>query len=156
MKKLKCRKKRLLTLLEVLIAMLIITLALPILVSSFVFTYSQQSRFLDEVALDTIANSAFVSLFEDLSKGQISYKNLEVEQEFPVSVPGNWEGTYAFKKLQPDKPPKEGTTYFVELWEVTFNFTHPRQKKTHTFKYNLIAVRDLTPTEAPKTGEAPK
>lgn len=154
MKSLKIRKKRHLTLLEVLIALLLVIMVLPVLVSSFLATYTQQEKFTDEIFLNRLANNAFVSVFEDMSKNRISYQDLESEREFSLNSgqfladKRNWEGSYSFKKLRPDKPPKN-TAYFVELWQLHFTFSQDNKKKANTFDYDFIVVRDLATVPVP-------
>lgn len=142
-----------------LIALLIVSMALPILISSFVFTYSEQEKFLDEVILDRLANTVFVSLFEDLLANRISYKDLEAERETALSEAQmglgskNFEGTFSFKKLKPEKPDKS-SNYFVELWRANLNFKRKKSEKVRPFSFDFLVIRDLTAQNAPKESNA--
>lgn len=141
-------KKRHLTLLEVLIALLLVMVTLPILISSFVFTTVEQQKMIAGMSINRVANHAFAVIFEDLAVHRITYNVLESDREFPLEekhlgdTSGRWSGTYRFKKLKPDKPKQKN--YYVELWEVLFDFSQANSKEKKHFAYHFIVIRDLT------------
>lgn len=151
----KRKTRREVTLLEVLIALLIVAAALPILVSSSVFIYGEHERFLEEVVIDRIANNAFAAIFEELSANRLSYRDLENERELPLNEThlkvedSGYKGTFVFKRLKPEKPDKN-SFYFVELWRATLKFSRKGSEKAHIFSYDFIVIRDLTAFEGQK------
>lgn len=152
-------RKRHLTLLEVLISLLLLTAVLPILVSTYMFTYAQQEKYLNEVSIDRMSNSVFVALFDDIFNNRIPYRDLESGRDvslnpkyLPEDLKG-WQGTYSFKMMAPKTKKAEGN-YFVELWRVTFQFSYHDEKNKREFPYDFVVIRDLsTPEPLPKGNE---
>lgn len=155
-------RKRHLTLLEVLISLLLLTAVLPILVSTYMFTYAQQEKFLNEVSIDRMANSVFVALYEDIFNNRIPYRDLESGRDVSLNskyLPEDfkdWKGTYTFTMMAPSKK-KTDTNYFVELWRVTFKFSYRDKVIDREFPYDFVVIRDLSaPEPLPKGSEGGK
>lgn len=142
------KKNRHLTLLEVLIALLLIMMTLPILISSFAFTTIEQQKMINSMSVNRVANNAFALIYEELATHKITYPMLEADREYPLDAnhlkdpSGIWSGNYKFHKLKPDKP--KTTKYHVELWEVLFDFDQAGSKEKKHFAYDFIVIRDLT------------
>lgn len=115
--------KRHFSLLEVLIALLLITAALPLLLSPFVYASVDQMETVKKMNLEKMAFSQLTTTLANLQMGIIPLSNLETNQEYPFN-----EGSYRFKKL------KSGENF--ELWQITFTF-----KEGKPFAFNFIVKR---------------
>ncbi|KAF3363254.1 hypothetical protein PHSC3_000144 [Chlamydiales bacterium STE3] len=147
LKIMKKSRRECFTLLEVLIALLLVLMCLPILISSFVFINIEQQKMLNQMGLSQVANNAFAVVLEEMVTNKISYNFLEGDRTFPLE-PRHFEsdkplnGSFFFKKLDPEKPNKEN--YKVELWQVTIELEPPYEKKAFSFAYKFIVIRDFS------------
>ncbi|MGK5594428.1 MAG: hypothetical protein ACSNEK_03610 [Parachlamydiaceae bacterium] len=129
------------------IAILLISMALPVLISSFAFIGREQQKMIQSMGMHQVANHAFSVVYEDLAMHKISYSFLEGSRQYPLEPrhlgdSSLWKGVFSFKKLKPDKT-KEAS-YHTELWEVDFEFESSLNKEKAKFAYEFIVIRDLT------------
>lgn len=138
------------TLLEVLIAMLLISITLPVLITPFFYASVDQRETMEKIRLEKAAQFSITLLLVDLQTKQISPKDLEIDRAYPIK--SEWvkgigfseplAGTYTFKKLRPTRNLQEQG---AELWQVNFALRLPSQKEPTAFKYQFI----LLPIETP-------
>lgn len=141
------------TLLEVLIAFFLISIAILPLVYTQTFTYQQHKRFIREIDLDRIANLIFVDILERLHKKEnISWQDLQsgrvipIEQEFP-HVSGNYYFLTHHAKANEDQ------TYVVVDYTLKINLQIPDSEKIYSFDFDLLATWNATEVQPPSQDE---
>lgn len=144
-------RKREFTLLEVLIAILLVTFALPLLTAPFLYTARNYEADLDDAYLEKAAGFALVGLLGDLHKGRkllgsfdagLSHPGMEewFSEAFPS--PSGLTVTYTLRKLKPSQKSEEEKTQNVELWEVSFLLKKGSKLPPTKFDFKFIAVRE--------------
>lgn len=140
-------QRRAFTLLEVLIALALVALALPLLIAPFLYTARDFQENVEKLKMERVAQWALTSLLADLHQKKIATSMLEGNQTYPIPSPWFQEvgieagGTYIFTKKQPERAPEAGENN-IELWEVMFAFPLESQKKEATFSYLFIVIRE--------------
>jgi hypothetical protein len=155
-------RKHFQSLLEVLIAFVLIVLCILPLVYPHVAMYQSQMRFIREIELDHVVNLLYAKVLEKLYMNSISWNSLE-QQVFPIDTallneiqfdrPLHYIGSYNFFEAKPRfKPKKKGAPLSIYLYHLTFNFLPKefekspeeiKKKKTIKYQYDVFIVRDL-------------
>lgn len=143
------RSKRHFSLLEVLIALLLITASLPLLLTPFIYATTDQMETVQKLRKEKTALYYLVTVLGELHSGAIPLSQLDGEQPYPFKP--EWKempvpGTYKFKKIR-DKPISEGQS--VELWQTTLEIADS------SFTYEFVVKRGKAEQEVPKPQEAP-
>jgi type II secretory pathway pseudopilin PulG len=153
--------KRCFSLLEVLIAFLLISLSLPLLMAPFIYASVDQKEMVDKMRAQTAAQFALTSFLIDLQQGKIPITQIVDESEFPMKeewfkeMGGQISGNYTLKRLKPARDhtkDDEDENVVMELWKVGFTFTSLTVKRTPYFPFLFVIVRGEAPVE--KHGEA--
>lgn len=140
-------KKRYFTLLEVLIAIMLITASLPLLLSVYVYATIDQKEALIKIKQERAAFHYLTIILTELQTGAISLNQLDSEQEYPLKTTSSEyaaTGSYRFSKLRPQKD-QEGEQ--VELWQMKLKFEDKHNEITTQFPFEFI-VRRNKPVEA--------
>lgn len=135
-------KKRHFSLLEVLIAIMLITASLPLLLTPFVYASVDQMETIQKLKQEQAAQYIITTLLGDLQTGTIPLNQLDQGSDYPFRSEWNTKedkylGSYKFNKLKGDN--EEG----VELWQVSLSLEDPAKKtvaKT-VFSYEFIVKR---------------
>lgn len=142
-------KPRHFSLLEVLIAMAIIALALPLLMSPFIYTTVDSQEALEKADVEAAANLSIASFLADLHLNKIPVSIVESNQE--MSAPQEWyqgrfpqgrvQATYRFRLLK-NHEGKEGEK-IIQLWQIVFSLKLHSQKKSSEFEYDFIVIKEM-------------
>lgn len=143
--------KRCFSLLEVLVAFLLISLSLPLLMAPFIYASVDQKEMVDKMRAQTAAQFAITSFLIDLQQGKIAISQVVDKSEFPLKeewfkeMGGQITGFYTLNKLKPSKNniKEEGEQEQVEmeLWEVGFTFTSLTLKRIPYFPFKFAVIR---------------
>lgn len=125
-------QKRGFSLLEVLIALLIISVALPILMSPFVYASIDQREAIKKMQQEKMVFNQLTTVLANMQMGLIPLNLLESNQEYPLN--DALGGSYHFKKL------KSGEQ--IELWQLVFTF-----KEGNPFTFNFIVKKHANTQE---------
>jgi len=132
-------RRKHLTLLEVMIAFLLIILCVIPLVTPHLMMYREQKRLLLQVNLDHLANRLYAEIYQDLQQGEIPWEVLENEESVPLDrlarrinriLPE--ESRYQFKLIKP-KNRKEGPLQKY-LYQLTLSFSWDEQNAQYTYQ----------------------
>jgi hypothetical protein len=135
--------------LEVLIALALIALALPLLISPFVYMATDLREEIQTSQLERIANLSLSSLLVGFHTKKIPLTVLESDQSYPV--PFEWYKDMGFKEdeiianyrfAKKNENKEEGDKEKHELWEVTFAFQLLGQKNPVEFKHLFLVERE--------------
>lgn len=119
------KSRRPFTLLEVLIAILLILSTLPLLLTPFVYASADQMETIEKIKQQKAALYLVTMLFTDLHTGAIPLTQIDQEVEYPFKNEWKIEGTYQFKKIKSSK--NEQDEAWIELWQVIFVFKNQKQ-----------------------------
>jgi type II secretory pathway pseudopilin PulG len=141
--------KRNFSLLEVLIAFLLISLSLPLLMAPFIYASVDQKEMVDKMRAQSAAQYALTSFLIDLQQGKIPITQIVDKSEFPLKdewfkeMGGQISGIYTLKKIKPSrsKAKEDEEAVEIELWEVDFTFPTLIKKKTSYFPFQFVIVR---------------
>lgn len=141
--------KRHFSLLEVLVAFMLISLSLPLLIAPFMYASVDQKERVDKMRAETAAQFAITSFLIDLQQQKISFSQVSDNNQMPLpkewfdAMGGNIEGFLSLSKLKPvrAKESEDPSTVEVELWEVAFTFTSLSLKKLPYFSFKFTVVR---------------
>lgn len=161
-------------LLEVMIAIALVTLCLLPLITPHLAMFKEQSKFNTAMQLDHVVHLLYVDMLEQMYLGKISWK--QVQEKRPVPIDDNtwsrigqtskfpFEGHYLFGEIKH----KEGkdTEWGVYLLTLTFVLSPKNAKEEHSpqwvFPYQLCAAKHTIkaqeteqPEEAPPAEKAP-
>lgn len=159
---LKSKSKRPFTLLEVLIAFLIIVLCVIPLISPHVTIYKDQLAFIERIELDHAVNELYGNIIEQLHRQQIPWETLTSDAKVHIDknslvtsggMPLSYEGYYKFS-ITKKKPDKEEKPFTVYLFKLTFNLksTLKSKSKDITYVYDIFLPRQLS-GETPEPDE---
>jgi type II secretory pathway pseudopilin PulG len=138
---LKFSQKRHFSLLEVMIALLLITASLPLLLTTFVYAAVDQSETVKKMQQEKSAFYFLTTILTDLHTGVIPLSQLDARDHFPITDKETQAtGTYKFDKI------KKGDQ---ELWQVMIEINQAK------FPFEFIVLRN-TPLDAPPEGETPE
>jgi hypothetical protein len=154
------KKKHPLLLLEVLVAIALVSLiAVPLLYPQM-YLLKAQNRFVEKLELDRMISLLFAKLIVDLYENKIPFSQIESSMPQPIDskmiqdagykgreLP--FTGTYRFEKvINKPNPPKDFTVY---LYELIFTFTskdkEDEKQEPLTITYQVVLARKLK-TEA--------
>lgn len=155
-------KKRYITLLEVLIAFVLIVLCILPLIYPHVAIYKSQNRLVKQIELDHAVNLLYAKILEKLYLNSIRWGDIE-SRVFSIDEPMlkeagfnhslHYIGSYNFFEEKPlFKPKKKGAPLSVHLLTLTFNFLPKeyenatdeiKKDKTLKYKYEVFVARDL-------------
>lgn len=156
----KILSERRFSLLEVLIALMLITASLPLLLTPFIYATADQMETVQKLRLEKTSLYYLVTILEELHTGGIPLSQLEGDSEYPFK--GEWKredlkdlpitGTYKFKYIR-KKTETEGQR--VELWQTTIEIKDGTAKtpSTSSFTYEFVIKRSK-PEQVPKESEA--
>ena len=140
------KKKRQFSLLEVLIAFLLISFSLPLLIAPFLYSAVDQKETLEKLKIEAAAHTSLTSFLVDLHTGKIP--QIEPAEQIPLRAEwlndGQISGSYALKKLKPSRDEaldEKSESVIIELWEATFSLKSPSQKIPIPFSYHFVVVR---------------
>lgn len=161
-------RKRHQSLLEVLIAFVLITLCVIPLIYPHIAIYKDQIKFTHKLELDHAVNLMYGKIIEKLYLNTISWNEL-THATFPVdegflteiryNKPFFYQGSYTFSEKPPTFKPKDPTSpYFLYLYKLTFRFipvelakTPEKIKESDILKYHytIFVVKDLRGIHTP-------
>lgn len=149
------------SLLEVLIALMLITASLPLLLTPFIYATTDQMETVQKLRKEKTALYYLVTVLSELHTGGIPLNQLDGDQEYPFKPEWKAEenappvvGTYKFKKIR-DKPIAEGQS--VELWQTTIEIKDGTNNNpsSSSFAYEFVVRKGKASQEAPKSQEEP-
>lgn len=157
-KKFKLRK-RMMLLLEAMIAFALVVLCALPLISPHVGMLKAQRKFVRKVDLDHAVNLLYASVLEQLYVNSLGWNEI-FQASFPISKeelqPLGYEGSYNFNEVPPRfKPRDPNAPYALYLVTLTFNFLpvelsqapdDVKQKNTLKYRYEVFVVRDRRAT----------
>lgn len=153
-------QRRRFTLIEVLIALLLVTMAMVPLMAPHLRIFQEESRFLDQLRLDRAASLLYAELVEKLYRQELPWQAMESSESFEIEPmklqqlsghPLPFRGSYRFV-VQKHKP-KEKDLFMVYLYRLLFTFSPVGKGKGEIcYSYDLFVVRDLRDS---KKDEAP-
>lgn len=138
--------KRCFSLLEVLIAFVLISLSLPVLMAPFIYAAVDQKEMVEKMRAETAAQYAITSFLTELQLGTIPPSQIVDKGEFPLKdewfreMGGKISGDYHLSKLKAQQNNEEEDVE-IELWEVGFTFTSVSLKKLPYFPFKFTIVR---------------
>lgn len=99
---LKSLKKRYVSLLEVLIAFMIVAMCIFPLLYPHVAMFKDQAQFVNQIRLDHTINQIYADVYQKLEENQIPWGSIEQSQTFPVDLSKTtpslpYKGHYQFK-----------------------------------------------------------
>lgn len=159
-------KRRHITLLEVLIALFIISMcAVPLLAPHFRM-FIHQRRFVDKIELDRAVSLFYGQIVEKLHQNQISWRELTGGQVFLLSkeqikeligksLP--FEGSYRFTVDKYKEAEKGGFSVYLIKLVMTF-ISESTKEKPLVYSYNILVARQLdgAPSEEDEEEEKEK
>jgi hypothetical protein len=163
----KLHPKRPFLLLEVLIAIFLISLCLLPLLAPYGLIFRDQRRFSDKIYLDYATSQLYAGILEKLYLNTIPWEQLKstapvpidstlLEQTIGHAIP--WKGSYAFTKHT--QKPKEGdkdynggnAPFSAHLFKLDFTFTPQSnaniKDKKMEYTYDIFIARQLPGAEA--------
>lgn len=154
--------KRYMILLEILIALALVTLCILPLLTPHVAMIKQQKKFISEMKLDHLVHLLYVDMLEQMQQNKISWTLINDQNPIPIdeamwqrigeSPPPNLKGSYRFGEVK--KKENETTQWGAHLLSLTFTF-EPTSGPTNKagkdmrkiFPYTVYALRHaITPT----------
>lgn len=148
------------SLLEVLIALMLITASLPLLLTPFIYATTDQIETVQKLRKEKTVLYYLVTILGELHTGAIPLNQLDGEQEYPFKPEwkgDDWKdlpitGSYKFKKIR-DKSISEGQT--VELWQITIEIKEGigKNASSSNFTYEFVVSKGKSELEAPKKEE---
>lgn len=140
--------KRNFSLLEVLIAFLIISISIPMLMAPFVYASVDQKERVEKMRAELAAQFALTAFLVELQQGTIPISQIVDKSEFPMKeewfreLGGKISGVYTLRKLNPVHQSKdEEEEVEIELWEAGFLFNSLSLKKPSYFPFKFTIVR---------------
>lgn len=138
------------TLLEVLIALLLISAALPLLIAPFFYASFDRQEALEKIRLEKAAQFAITQLLIDLHTKKIPPQEVEAGRSYPVheewfealEYKSQISGAYQFEKKW---PLTEQSQQGPELWQVRIDLKMATQKNPLPFVYEFILIPSQTP-----------
>lgn len=156
--------KRPFLLLEVLIAIALVSLCILPLLSPYVAIFKDQRHFADKIELDHAINLLYGDIIEKLHRNSIPWEAIEGSQSFSVDsealkeltgYPVPWRGSYFFDFKESKFKPKPAEPFTVYLLTLVFSFQPliAPEKETEPLKYSyqVFVARQLPGGK----GEAP-
>jgi hypothetical protein len=156
----KVISRRQFSLLEVLIALMLITASLPLSLTPFIYATTDQIETVQKLRKEKSVLYYLVTILGELHTGAIPLNQLDGEQEYPFK--GEWKaddwkdlpitGSYKFKKMR-DKPISEGQT--LELWQTTIEIKEGvgKNASSSNFTYEFVVRKGKAEQETPKKEE---
>ncbi len=160
--KLLILKRHFQSILEVLIAFVLIVLCILPLIYPHVEMYKSELRFLKKIELDHSVNLIYAKILENLYMNTYLWSDLdhriyEIDQELlknsHIEEKLNYIGTYNFFEEKPRfKPKDKSAPLTIYLYKLTLNFVpaewaksslEERAKHTLKYQYDVFVVRDL-------------
>jgi hypothetical protein len=152
-------------LLEVLLALFLVTLCILPLLAPSVAIFRDQQHFIDKVDLDHAVGVLYARTIEKLHRNAIPWEELNSKKTIPIDsaslqqLSGRsallpWNGTYLFEEIKhkPKRKPHDNEPIFfsLHLFRLTFTFTSRpdsgRQADTLKYSYDIFVARQLVQT----------
>lgn len=142
--------RRCFSLLEVLIAFMLIALSLPLLIAPFLYASVDQREMVEKMKAETASQFAITGFLVDLHLGKIPISGIVDKGEEPLKeewfekMGGAVSGHYELTKLKSQvehKDDEENDKVDIELWEVRFVFDSLSLKKSTVFPFKFTIVR---------------
>ena len=156
----KIQKGHHFSLLEVLIALMIITASLPLLLTPFIYATTDQMETVQRLRKEKTVLYYLITILGELHSGSIPFSQLDGEQAYPFKPEWKGEdwkelpvtGTYQFKKLK-DKTLSESQT--LELYQITLEIIDGvgKNASSSTFNYEFVVKKGKEQAAAPKSEE---
>lgn len=168
------RKKQYFTLLEVLMAMVLVVVAFPLLIAPYFYSFKDIQENMEAMQVEKASRIAAANFFIDLHLGKIALSSVEENQEHPI--PASWfqeafpktefEGVYRMVRIEPRNPRSDSKVF---LWQVIFSLYTQAQKnalakrpkeiealkKKNMFGFDFnIAIQEPPPSPAPNDQKA--
>ena len=139
------------SLLEVLVALMLITIALPLLMTPFFYATADQVEAIKKMKQEKAVAFLVTSILGDLQTGAIPLNSLEQESLYPLKEEWKIPGTYRFKKLSRhyEDEDNEGKP---ELWLLLIALSE--EGKNAGYPYEFIVKKNKP--AAPLEKEEPK
>lgn len=144
------KRKSFFSLLEVLIAILLVTFSIPLLIAPFLYTVRNYEADIKDAYLEKAAIFALAGFLEDLQRGQKVLSDGEVNpakeewfSKISPFIPG-FTVTYILQRLKPSANSDEEETQNIELWQVVFTFQNPPSKNLSAtqFSFKFVALKE--------------
>lgn len=142
------RTLRFFSLLEVLVALMLISLLFPLLIAPFTYAKVDFEENTRSIKIERASQMCLSSFLIDLHLEKLNIHQFENKTVHPI--PPEWlqeidperrlSGTYYCEKLQPKKQEEEEGEKKIELWQVVFSFTEVKQKTKALFGYDFVVV----------------
>lgn len=154
--KIKRHLKRPMILLEVLIALALISLCMIPLISPHVTLIQQQKRFVTTMEMDRVVNLMYVDVLERLQKNEIPWRAIQEKQALPIDD--------IVERIQEKKIPLTGSFQFGEVhhkendttgWHVyelsiTFTIFPKNASKPLVFPFTVPVIRHVVTNDTPQ------
>jgi hypothetical protein len=157
-------RRRYQSLLEVLIAFVLVAMCVLPLIYPHIAIYKAQKSMVDKAELDHVVNLLYAKILENLYLNVFSWHELEqatfqvdsaMLEEIQFDKPFPFTGSFNFNETPTlHKPKKLPALYSLYLFKLTFHFLHNeyknasdeiKKKKTTNYTYDVFVVRDLEP-----------
>lgn len=161
---LKKLNKRHVTLLEVLIAFMLVAMCIFPLLYPHVAMFKDQAQFVNQIKLDHAINQLYADVYQKLQENQIPWGSIEQGQVFPVDLstdksdPLPYKGQYQFK-IYKTKPSQPSPVSFSQIdvhfsfWDANGSAANPKYNAT----YSIFMARNLGGSgTSQEAGNAPK
>jgi hypothetical protein len=132
-------KKRPILLLEVLIAIALITLSILPLIYPHLAILKKETESVELIQLNHLVNQKTVEILEELYLNKIPFDTLLNEEKIPIQTDLPYKGYYQFK--QKKHKPKQMGPYVIYLFDLKFSFT--KDKKERTYMTGFFLIRDV-------------
>ena len=141
----KVLSRRSFSLLEVLIALMLITASLPLLLTPFIYATTDQIETVQKLRKEKTILYYLITILGELHTGAIPLNQVGGEQAYPFKPEWkveDWKdlpvsGSYQFKKIK-DKPISDNQT--AELWQIIIEIRDGNGKtaSTSSFAYEFV------------------
>lgn len=163
-----CRLRKLhMILLEIMIALALITLCIFPLIGPRAVILKEQNKLIETIQLDHLVSLAYVDVLERLQKNEIPWNDIKEHTVLPIDepllhrigdlhLPHGWKGTYRFDDLKHVENEATGwAKYLLLLTFVVKADEAPLEKNKRVFQYSICALRhaliaETTPQETKK------
>ncbi len=132
-------RRRSILLLEVLIAIALITLCIIPLIYPHVMIVKKERAASELIEINHLVNEKTVEILQDLYLNKIPFETLMNGEKIPIKTDLPYKGYYQFKEKK--HKPKEMGPYVIYLFDLKFSFT--KDKKEHTFTTGFFLIRDV-------------
>lgn len=149
--------RRYLLLLEVLIALAIISLCLLPLITPHVLVYKIQKEFTQHLEMGNLANRFYGDILEQLHKNEIPWQTIQDKVSMPLESlklregKNNYEGTYQFHILEKKVNQETGWGVYHVALVLSLRNKNAKEGNRNSFKFSIPLIRHIPSQEIPSS-----